>query len=168
MSQNFETSAKALAIAALSGLGFGLGLAVSGMNNPSKVIGFLDFSRIASGSWDPTLMFVMGGGLAVTFTVFTLLKRRERTLLGAPFHLPFARRIDWRLTGGSALFGIGWAISGACPGTVLGFVTVDVPHGLIMLAGVLAGMALVEIFLALLQKTQATSGDKTGYQGARN
>lgn len=98
-----------------SGLVFGLGLVISGMIQPSKVLGFLD----VFGQWDPTLAFVMGGALVVTAPGYVLLKRRDASLLGESLHWPGARAIDLTLIGGAALFGIGWGLVGLCPGPAL-------------------------------------------------
>ena len=98
-----------------AGLVFGLGLVVSGMTEPSKVLGFLD----VLGRWDPTLAFVMGGALAVTAPGFALLKRRNASLLGEALHWPRANTIDLALVGGAALFGAGWGLVGLCPGPAL-------------------------------------------------
>ena len=95
-----------------SGLIFGAGLILSGMSDPAKVIGFLDLG----GQWDPSLAFVMGGGVGVAALAFAWAKRRERTWLGLPMQVPTRRDIDRRLVVGSALFGIGWGLSGFCPG----------------------------------------------------
>lgn len=91
---------------------FGLGLAVSGMINPAKVINFLNLT----GHWDPTLAFVMGGALLVTFPIYQLNKRRQQPTLEATFSLPTNRKIDRRLLVGAAVFGIGWGLGGFCPG----------------------------------------------------
>lgn len=96
----------------LSGLLFGIGLIVSGMANPAKVLGFLDLA----GRWDPSLALVMAGAIAVGVGAFLVAGRRARSLLGAQMQLPAARRIDARLVGGSLVFGIGWGIAGFCPG----------------------------------------------------
>jgi len=98
-----------------SGLVFGLGLVISGMTEPSKVLGFLD----VFGRWDPTLAFVMGGALVVAAPGFALLKRRDASLLGEALHWPRANTIDPALVGGAALFGIGWGLVGLCPGPAL-------------------------------------------------
>ncbi|MDC8803637.1 YeeE/YedE family protein [Halomonas pacifica] len=96
----------------LAGLLFGLGLAISGMTDPARVLGFLDIA----GAWDPTLMFVLGGAVVTTFIGYRLVWRRGAPLVGKAFQLPSRRDIDVRLLGGAALFGIGWGLSGYCPG----------------------------------------------------
>lgn len=99
--------------ALISGIVFGLGIAISGMGNPAKVMNFFDLL----GSWDPSLAFVMGGALVVTGIGYRLIfGARKAPLLDAKFHLPTSSAIDARLIGGSALFGVGWGISGFCPG----------------------------------------------------
>ena len=97
------------------GLIFGLGISLSGMANPAKVLNFFDIA----GSWDPSLAFVMGGALATTFLGYRLIFRRPAPVLDVKFHLPTATALDARLIGGSAVFGIGWGISGFCPGGAL-------------------------------------------------
>jgi uncharacterized protein len=101
--------------AALAGLLFGAGLTISGMVNPMKVLNFLDLA----GTFDPTLIFVMGGGLLTTLVGYQLLFRFGKTLFGQRFHLPGTKMIDARLAGGAALFGLGWGISGICPGPAI-------------------------------------------------
>ena len=96
----------------LAGLLFGLGLAVSGMTDPARVIGFLD----VAGAWDPTLIFVLGGAVITTFIGYRLAWRRQAPVLDARFQLPTRRDLDGRLLGGAALFGIGWGLTGYCPG----------------------------------------------------
>lgn len=100
------------AAALLCGVVFGVGLAVSGMIDPAKVIGFLDFA----GAWDPTLAFVMGGALAVTIPAFHLVLKRSRPVLADGFSLPAKSSLDGKLLGGAALFGVGWGLVGFCPG----------------------------------------------------
>jgi uncharacterized membrane protein YedE/YeeE len=95
-----------------SGLLFGFGLALSQMINPDRVLGFLDIL----GQWDPTLLFVLGGAVGVTIVSFRFILPRSRPLLAAQFYLPAATKIDVPLIAGAALFGIGWGISGYCPG----------------------------------------------------
>lgn len=104
-----------LVYAWLTGLVFGLGIAISGMMNPAKVLNFFDIA----GTWDPSLAFVMGGAVTVTFIGYRLVWRRPAPLFERAFQLPTARQIDLRLIGGSALFGIGWGIAGFCPGAAI-------------------------------------------------
>jgi len=106
---------KILLTALLAGIIFGLGLCVSEMVNPARVIGFLDIT----GKWDATLIFVMGGAIIVAATGFTLTKRRTKPLLTDEFSLPTKHDIDFQLVLGSVLFGIGWGLAGLCPGPAL-------------------------------------------------
>ena len=99
----------------LVGLLFGLGLILSGMTDPGKIIGFLDIF----GNWDPSLAFVMMGAIAVGFVAFAIAKNRTTTILGGALRLPTASHIDKRLIIGSTLFGIGWGLAGFCPGPAL-------------------------------------------------
>ena len=126
----------------LAGLVFGLGLIVSGMANPAKVLGFLDLA----GRWDPSLALVMAGAVAVSATAFALARGRSRSLLGAPMRLPEPSRIDRRLVGGSLLFGIGWGVAGFCPGPALVALGMGQGKAVVFVAAMLAGMALFELF----------------------
>lgn len=120
------------------GLMFGVGLYVSGMNEPSKVLGFLDIL----GDWDPSLAFVMAGATAVGVVAFSFAKRRGRTLLGEDLRLPGITKIDPPLIVGSLVFGIGWGLSGICPGPVvvdLGFLDW---RALVFVVAMAAGMAI--------------------------
>lgn len=103
------------ASALLAGLLFGIGLAISGMTSPDKVIAFLDIT----GAWDPSLAFVMGAGLLVAAPLFLIARRRGAGFSGDALGEPADQAIDARLIGGSALFGLGWGISGLCPGPAL-------------------------------------------------
>ena len=96
----------------LAGLLFGLGLAIGGMTDPARVLNFLD----VSGAWDPTLLFVLGGAVVTTFIGYQLAFKRSNPLFTEKFQLPTRRDLDGRLMGGAALFGIGWGLSGYCPG----------------------------------------------------
>jgi uncharacterized membrane protein YedE/YeeE len=126
-------------LAALAaGLLFGLGLIVSGMADPAKVLGFLDLA----GHWDPSLALVMAGAIAIGMPAFTLARRRSRSLLGAPMQLPTARGIDWRLVLGSVLFGVGWGLAGICPGPALVLLGMGSLKGLAFVMAMLAGMLL--------------------------
>ena len=97
------------------GLVFGLGISISGMANPAKVLNFFD----VAGTWDPSLAFVMGGALLTALIGYRVVLRRPGPVLARTFDLPTAREIDGRLLGGSALFGIGWGVAGFCPGGAL-------------------------------------------------
>ena len=121
-----------------AGLLFGLGLIVSGMADPAKVLGFLDLA----GQWDPSLALVMGGAIAIGLPAFTLARKRQRTLLGEPMQLPTARTIDRRLVLGSLLFGVGWGIAGICPGPALVLLGMASGKGLAFVLAMLAGMLL--------------------------
>ncbi len=127
-----------IALIYLTGVVFGLGISISGMANPAKVLNFFDIA----GAWDPSLAFVMGGALAVTALGYRFVLRRPAPALDARFHLPTATRIDARLIGGSALFGVGWGLSGFCPGGALPAVGTLDPSVLLFVAALLAGMAL--------------------------
>lgn len=124
----------------LAGLVFGLGLIVSGMANPAKILGFLDLS----GSWDPSLAFVMAGAIAVGLIAFVIAGKRTVSFLGADMKLPTARHIDRRLVGGSLLFGIGWGVAGFCPGPGLVALGMGEAKAAVFVAAMLAGMALFE------------------------
>lgn len=102
-------------IGLICGLIFGLGLIISGMANPAKVIGFLDIS----GTWDPTLAFVMAGALAISSIGFMLSRQRSRPVFAVAFAIPSRQDLDARLLGGATLFGIGWGLIGLCPGPAL-------------------------------------------------
>jgi uncharacterized membrane protein YedE/YeeE len=99
----------------LIGLIFGIGIAISGMANPAKVLNFFDIA----GPWDPSLAFVMGGAVVVAFIGYRLVFRRPAPIIDSKFHLPDKPHLDARLVGGSALFGVGWGIAGFCPGGAL-------------------------------------------------
>lgn len=96
----------------IAGLIFGLGLTISGMTDPARVLGFLDIT----GAWDPTLIFVLGGAVATNFIGYRLVLRRSNPIFGERFQLPTRQDLDSRLIGGASLFGIGWGLSGYCPG----------------------------------------------------
>jgi uncharacterized membrane protein YedE/YeeE len=125
-------------VALFAGTLFGLGLAVSGMMNPRKVIGFLD----VAGAWDPTLAFVMGGALLVTVPAFRLILGRGRPILADGFSLPTSSALDARLLGGAALFGVGWGLSGFCPGPAVAALVTGLTPVFAFVAAMLAGMVL--------------------------
>lgn len=132
-----------------SGLVFGLGLVVSGMTLPSKVLGFLD----VFGRWDPTLAFVMAGALLVAAPGFVLLKRRGASLFDETLHWPRANAIDVSLIGGAALFGIGWGLVGLCPGPALANLESLSPK----VFGFVLAMAVGARAVDLLQRRRAAS-----------
>ncbi len=129
-----------LLTALLSGLLFGAGLAISGMTDPARVRGFLDLL----GAWDPTLAFVMGGALLVNTPLYWLTRRRAAPLFEPAFSVPTRHDLDARLIGGAALFGIGWALAGYCPGPAL--VSLSTGSGLVLgfCLAMFAGMMLAD------------------------
>ena len=122
----------------LSGLIFGLGLVISGMSDPAKVLNFLDLA----GHWDPSLAFVMGGATSTAFAGYRLAWRRPAPLLGARYDLPTSTRIDRPLVAGSLLFGIGWGIGGFCPGPAWTALPLLDPGTLAFLPAMLLGLWL--------------------------
>ena len=131
-----------IALASLfAGLTFGLGLIVSGMANPAKVLGFLDLA----GAWDPSLALVMAGAIAVGSIAFLFANKRTKSLLGAEMKLPASREIDRRLVLGSLLFGIGWGVAGFCPGPGLVALGMGEVKALVFVAAMLAGMGVFEL-----------------------
>lgn len=128
-----------------AGLVFGLGLILSGMTDPSKVLGFLDLA----GKWDPSLAFVMGGAILVASIAFRFAGRESRTWLGEKLHLPSATQIDRRLMTGALLFGIGWGVAGYCPGPAIASLAQGGLKPVIFVLAMLAGMAVYEWRLLL-------------------
>ena len=124
--------------ALIAGLIFGLGLIVSGMANPAKVLGFLDLA----GRWDPSLAFVMGGAIGVGVVGFALARRRTRSLLGAPMQLPASTELSKRLVLGSLAFGAGWGLAGFCPGPAIVSAAAGYSKAWIFVAAMVVGMML--------------------------
>ncbi|MDH4458655.1 MAG: YeeE/YedE family protein [Nevskia sp.] len=122
----------------VSGLLFGAGLALGGMTDPGKVVAFLD----VTGAWDPSLAFVMGSALLVTFPVFAWVRRSARPLFAERFQLPTRRDLDPQLQVGAALFGIGWGIAGLCPGPAIANLAAGSPEILLFVVAMVAGMWL--------------------------
>ena len=125
----------------LAGLVFGVGLIVSGMANPAKVLGFLDLA----GAWDPSLALVMAGAIALGSLAFFFAKNRTLSLIGAEMKLPSASRIDRRLVIGSTLFGVGWGVAGFCPGPGLTALGMGEVKAAVFVAAMLAGMLVFEL-----------------------
>jgi uncharacterized membrane protein YedE/YeeE len=139
----------------LAGLVFGIGLILSGMADPSKVIGFLDLA----GRWDPSLAFVMGGAIAVGLVAFALAHRRNVSVLGLPMRLPQDRRtIDRKLVGGGLLFGTGWGLAGFCPGPALVALGMGQDKAVVFVLSMLAGMALFELKGRIAERRAAAAG----------
>ena len=134
-----------LVSAYLIGLLFGLGIVISGMANPAKVLNFFDIA----GSWDPSLIFVMGGALITTFIGYRFALKREAPLLAERFLLPTITRIDARLIGGSALFGIGWGIAGFCPGGALPALGTGRIEVFIFVAALITGLLTTRLIMRL-------------------
>ncbi len=126
------------ASALLAGAVFGIGLTVAGMTDPRKVLGFLDIT----GDWDPSLLLVLGGAVALAAVAFVFIQRRGKPLLDARFHLPPKVRIDARLLGGAALFGAGWGIAGFCPGPAIASIGLGNPEALWVVPAIVAGVFL--------------------------
>ena len=100
----------------LIGLLFGLGLVIAGMSDPAKVLNFLDVAAITTGGWDPSLAFVMAGGIATTWLGYRWVLRRDRPVFDPQFHLPTPKPLDAPIFVGPAIFGVGWGLAGFCPG----------------------------------------------------
>lgn len=141
-------------MALAAGLLFGIGLIVSGMTDPAKVIGFLDLA----GNWDPSLAFVMGGAILVGVFAFRMARKRDRSLLGTPMRLPTATGIDRRLVLGSLAFGAGWGLAGYCPGPALASLASGGEKPLIFTLAMLAGMAVFEVLERIASARLPTRG----------
>jgi len=125
-------------VALLCGLVFGIGLAVSGMTDTAKVLGFLDLF----GNWVPDLAFVMGGAVCVTVVAFRFVLKRDQPLLTPDFSLPTSSAVDRRLLSGAAIFGIGWGVYGYCPGPAISALVYLDSKTVIFVVAMLVGMAL--------------------------
>lgn len=127
----------------VTGLIFGLGLIISGMTNPDKVIRFLDIAGI----WDPSLIFVMFGGIAVAFVGFKFVQNKSQTVFDDTIHLPGTTHISKELVIGSLLFGAGWALAGFCPGPALVALGAGYKEAFIFVIAMIVGMTIHDRFL---------------------
>jgi len=145
------------------GLIFGFGLIVSGMSNPAKVLNFLDFAAIRTGTWDASLAFVMAGAIAVTFTGFKLVLERSQPVFGERFHLPARGDIDARVVAGPAIFGIGWGLAGFCPGPAITALGLGTKTAAIFVVAMLAGMWLARFIASRPSMSRmVTPADRLG------
>ncbi|KRA00223.1 permease [Mesorhizobium sp. Root157] len=138
--------------ALLAGAVFGTGIAISGMINPAKVQNFFDFA----GTWDPSLAFVMGGALLVTFIGYRLVLKRPAPVFDTSFHLPAKQDLDLPLLAGAATFGIGWGITGFCPGGSIPALGLAEPGALVFVASMTCGIAVARLARGWLQPSPAT------------
>ena len=127
-----------------AGIVFGLGLAISQMVDPAKVLGFLDLA----GDWDPSLAFVMGGAVVVSFFGFRAASARVRPFFAAAFQMPKATDLDARLLGGAALFGVGWGLVGICPGPAIAGLAFGLTESVIFVVALLVGAGLANLTFA--------------------
>ena len=130
-----------LIVAYSIGLIFGIGIMISGMANPAKVLNFFDIA----GTWDPSLAFVMGGALLVTLIGYRIVLKRPMPLMGGGFHLPARRDIDLPLVAGSATFGIGWGIAGFCPGGAIPALGTGRTDVFLFMGALLAGILVATV-----------------------
>lgn len=136
--------------ALLAGLLFGVGLALSGMLDPARVLGFLDIA----GAWDPSLAFVLGGAVSVAAVGTVVAGRLDHPVLAEAFDVPTSRRIDARLVGGAALFGIGWGLAGFCPGPALAALSLGLPKAFVFVGAMLLGMVIFKV-MPILRPNEA-------------
>lgn len=122
---------------------FAIGLGISGMTQPAKVVGFLDLF----GAWDPALMFVMGGAVMVNFVGYRLAVGRPHPLLAARFDIPTRRDIDWQLLAGATLFGAGWGLAGFCPGPALVALASGSVDVMVFVGAMFAGFVLKDLLI---------------------
>ena len=139
----------------IAGLMFGIGISMSGMGNPAKVLNFFD----VAGSWDPSLIFVMGGALVVTFIGYRVVLKRPAPAFDSAFHLPTSSVIDTRLLAGSAVFGVGWGVTGFCPGGALPVISTGAPLVLVFMAALVAGQLIAR---ALIGRASRLNPAKAG------
>lgn len=139
-----------------AGLMFAIGLAVSGMTQPGKVVGFLDFF----GNWDPSLAFVMGGAVIVNLVLFKTTTKRDKPLFASKFRIPTRSDIDWQLVAGSGLFGVGWGLAGYCPGPGLASLGTGTATAFTFVGAMIGGMVLYQLFdKYVLSRTSADEAE---------
>jgi uncharacterized membrane protein YedE/YeeE len=136
------------------GLLFGLGLIVSGMSNPAKVLNFLDLGGISAGTWDASLAFVMAGAVAVTFVGFRHVLKLAHPVFAERFYVPTRNDIDPKIIVGPAIFGIGWGLAGFCPGPALTALGFGSPSAIIFVVAMCAGMMLARFIAQLPSSTR--------------
>lgn len=141
------TSATQSASSLIAGLIFGVGLTISGMTRPDKVLAFLD----VTGAWDPSLAFVMGGALVLYALLYPLVRKRAQPIAARSFKIPAHAAIDGRLIAGAALFGVGWGLGGLCPGPAL----TSAGHGLINLTAALVFIPMMALGMVGFHKLDA-------------
>ena len=146
-----------LFVALTTGLLFGLGLILSGMTDPSKVIGFLNLT----GNWDPSLGLVMVGAIMVGMIAFRIASRRQTALLGDVMRLPTSKKIDVRLILGGLIFGIGWGLAGYCPGPALASLATGRSEPLIFVVAMLAGMVIFELLEQFFRRNRPNMSSPT-------
>ncbi len=130
-----------------AGLIFGVGLTISQMVDPGKVLGFLDFAGAARGAWDPSLAVVMAAALAIAAPAYYVARQRGRAALG-PLRIPTRRDVDARLAAGAVIFGIGWGLVGFCPGPAIAALGFGAGKAVIFFGAMLVGMAAYEVLAA--------------------
>ncbi len=138
----------------MAGVLFGIGMIVSGMANPAKVLGFLDIA----GNWDPSLMFVMGGALMVFMpSYFLLIKPKQKPLNAEEFCLATNKKVDNRLLTGAAIFGLGWGLAGICPGPVVSSLALGNSGAWIFFAAMMVGLGATNLFICMQNEKRAQS-----------
>lgn len=135
---------------------FGTGLLISGMTDPQKVLGFLDIAAVQTGGWDPSLAFVMAGGLVVAFPFFRFARSRKNAICGGKVELPTRRDIDRNLVIGGLLFGIGWGMVGYCPGPAISALAFGHTETIVFVIAMITGMVIHKLMMATLDKAAIT------------
>ena len=124
----------------ISGLVFGIGLTIGGMTNPAKVIAFLNITN----NWDPSLVFVMGGAIAIVLPSFYLLRNKERPYFASSYQVPKSKNINQKLILGSSIFGIGWGMIGLCPGPAISSIAFLQPLSILFIIAMMSGFYLTK------------------------